>query len=538
MAIKGSLSEASLPDVLQLLALGRKTGCLSVTDRTNIGHIYFDLGKICYASIVNRRDRLGDILVKGGRITKQQLDAAIELQGQERQKRLGEILVQQDSMSRADLEHYMQVQIEEAVYFLFTWTSGSFNFEANVRPEDQDFLVSINSESILLEGARRVDEWSLIEKKIPSFDIIFAAADDKTVDSESSLTPQQKRLMSLLDGTRDVAQLIEETALGEFDVGKALFGLITAGFVHRTGRSGGRPSLQKGIRVDESRNLGVAFYKTGMFEESTREFRRVIDLRPTDGSAHFYLGLIALRQARWEEAVRRFCEARDRGGGRAPVLCNLGLAYEKSGRLEEAEGAYADAAARAPHDCRVLTGWGITALRRGDFEVAAARLERAQEVSGDLQLSPLWFWARSLADAAREKFEDAARILEVGMATYPTNAVLRNNLAVVLEILERFDDAQRQLEEALDDDPWLPQLSKNLGDLHYRAGRYDEAWDAFHRAAKLQPDLGDDLYFKLGNIAYKRLDRESAAQLWKQALEINPRHTLVRSNLETLSALA
>ena len=50
MAIKGSLKEASLPDVLQLLALGKKTGCLAVADRQNFGYIYFDEGRICYAS--------------------------------------------------------------------------------------------------------------------------------------------------------------------------------------------------------------------------------------------------------------------------------------------------------------------------------------------------------------------------------------------------------------------------------------------------------------------------------------------------------
>ena len=59
MAIRGSLKEASLPDVLQLLAMGKKTGCLSVTYKNSFGYIYFDKGRICYASIVNRRDRLG-----------------------------------------------------------------------------------------------------------------------------------------------------------------------------------------------------------------------------------------------------------------------------------------------------------------------------------------------------------------------------------------------------------------------------------------------------------------------------------------------
>ena len=93
MAIRGSLREASLPDVLQLLALGSKTGCLSVAHRNNFGYIYFDKGRISYASIVNRRDRLGDILVKNGAITQAQLDTAIDAQRLHREVRLGELLV-------------------------------------------------------------------------------------------------------------------------------------------------------------------------------------------------------------------------------------------------------------------------------------------------------------------------------------------------------------------------------------------------------------------------------------------------------------
>ena len=135
MAIKGSLKEASLPDVLQLLSLGQKTGCLSIADRSNFGYIYFEKGRISYASIVNRRDRLGDILVKHARITDEQLAAAIHKQSTARGKKLGEILVGMNVISQTDLERYMRVQIEESVYYLFTWTQGTFNFEADVRPD-------------------------------------------------------------------------------------------------------------------------------------------------------------------------------------------------------------------------------------------------------------------------------------------------------------------------------------------------------------------------------------------------------------------
>src|SRR5687767_13434149 len=293
MAIKGSLKEASLPDVIQLLFLGRRTGCLALADRQNFGTVYFDEGNIVYATIVNRRDRLGDILVRSGRIKPEQLQQAVDRQGGEREQKLGEILVQQDAISRDELQRYIRVQIEEAVYYLFTWSSGTFNFEAGVRPEREDFLVRINPEYLLLEGARRVDEWSLIEKKIPSFDLIFAVDGTHIGESAPELSEQQRCLVPLLNGTRDVAQVIEESGLVEFEVGKALFGLITAGFAHRAGTSAASAPRVNDSRVDEHRNLGIAFYKAAMLDESLREFRRVADLRPADASAPFFLGLIA-----------------------------------------------------------------------------------------------------------------------------------------------------------------------------------------------------------------------------------------------------
>src|SRR5436190_9202842 len=271
MAIKGSLREASLPDVLQLLSMGKKTGCLSVADRNNFGYIFFDQGWITYASIVNRRDRLGDILVKSGLITQEHLEAAIARQAKERDKRLGELLVDNGALSRADLERYMRVQIEEAVYFLFTWSSGTFSFESDVRPETQDFLVRISPESLLLEGARRVDEWSLIEKKIPSFDLIFVVEGGRLSISESTMTETQQRLLPLLNGSRDIHHLIEDSGLGEFEVGKALYGLITAGFLHRAGKTASAEDARlTDARVEAHRNLGVAFYKTGRCDEAAR----------------------------------------------------------------------------------------------------------------------------------------------------------------------------------------------------------------------------------------------------------------------------
>jgi tetratricopeptide (TPR) repeat protein len=535
MAIKGSLKEASLPDVLQLLALGRKTGCLAVADRHNFGYIYFDLGRICYASIVNRRDRLGDILVKNNRISAAQLQQAVDLQTEKRETKLGQILVEINAISQDELEEYMRLQIEEAVYFLFTWNSGTFNFEAGVRPEREDFLVQINPESLLLEGARRVDEWSLIEKKIPAMDLIFALDREHLAQSNVRLSPGQERIVPLLDGSRDVQQIFDDSGMIEFEAGKALYGLITAGFAHRVGSSSAAPAPQATEgRVDEHRNLGIAFYRTGMLDEAMREFRRVADLRPREPSAAFYLGLIALRQARWPEAVASLRQAAEIGGSRPSVMHNLGFALEQMGRLDEAEAAYADAVTRARDDARYMLSWGVAALKRGDFSVAVARLARAREVWGEKTPPATWYWGASLAGAGGDDLPGAVKIAKEGVEAHPTSAVLRNNLAVLLELSGDLAAAEVMARSAFAEEPTYSQVSKNLGDLMYRAGRYDEALDAYERAAKLNPELGDDLYFKMGNIAFRRRDQDRARACWQRATTLNPGHQLARTNLDTL----
>jgi tetratricopeptide (TPR) repeat protein len=533
MAIKGSLKEASLPDVIQLLFLGRRTGCLALADRHNFGTVYFDEGHIAYAAIVNRRDRIGDILLRNGRITPAQLAQAIERQEADRQRKLGEILLELGALTRQELEHYMRLQIEEAVYYLFTWTSGTFNFEAGVRPEQEDFLVRINPEYLLLEGARRVDEWSLIEKKIPSFDLIFAVDPAHIGESAPTLSPEQRRILPLLDGSRDVQALADESGLVEFELGKALFGLITAGFAHRVGTSAPAPRVNDS-RVEEHRNLGIAFYKAAMLDEALREFRRVADLRPGDSSAPFYLGLIALRQGRWEDAVTAFRQTLDAAGARPAALHNLGYALERLGRLDEAEAAYGDAAGRARDDARIMLGWSIVALKRGEHQVAHGRLARARELLGKKPVPALWYWAASLACAGLEDAGGALRAAREGAAAYPAHAVLQNNLAVLLEQAGDTAAAEVALRAALAEDPSLPQVSKNLADILYRNGRYEEAREAYERAAKLAPELGDDLYFKLGNIAYKRRDKLQARESWRRAATLNPGHALARANLEML----
>jgi tetratricopeptide (TPR) repeat protein len=535
MAIKGSLKEASLPDVLQLLAMGKKTGCLAVTHRNNFGYIYFDKGRICYASIVNRRDRLGDNLLKSGSITKAQLDTAIAAQTAHRDQRLGELLVAQSAITRDALHDQIKLQIEEAVYFLFTWKEGTFNFEADVAPEEQDFLVSINPESLLLEGARRVDEWSLIEKKIPSFDLVFDVDRKKVAESEVELTREQEIVLALIDGRRDVAGVIEGSSLGEFDVGKSIYGLITAGYLHKIGRSKPVEPAVSDSRVDEHRNLGVAFYKTGMLDEAMREFRRVAELREQDSSSRFYIGLALSRQGKWEEAVTAFRECVSQPGARATALHNLAYALERLGRYDEAQSTLAEAVRRGgSKDPRIQTSVGVVALRMGDVVGADQALQAARPLFGTRPPTAAWFHYAALTAALLGELDRAVALLQEGTAAHPHAAALHNNLAAVHERRGYHPDALQAAERGVLEDAGVAQLHKNLGDCQYRAARYDDALESFQRAVKINPQLGDDVWLKLGNIRFKRQERDEAVRCWEQALALDPDNAIVRTNLDAV----
>ena len=535
MAIRGNLSEASLADVLQLLALGQKTGCLSVAREGSFGTVHFDRGRIVHASVVNRRDRLGDRLVRSGAIAADDVARVLASVNAQDDRELAFALIDQGLVERDTLLVQYRAQVEEAVYHLFAWNAGTFTFEPDNYAPDREPLLSVSADSLLLEGARRVDEWTQIEKKIPSLDLIFELDAKKLASSDVSLSAVQERLLLLLDGAHDVHALVERSGVDEFEVGKALYGLLTAGFAQRVGRSASRRQPPPESRVAEHRNLGVAFYRTGLYDEAQREFRRVLELRDADGAARFHLALVHLRRSEWNEAVDTLRRAAQEPDAPAAVYHNLAYAFERLGRLDEAADALAEATRRSVVvDPRTVLSEAMVLLQRGDLERTEERLGAARAAWGSRQPSAAWYHVAGLAAALAGDATRAIEVLEAGLAVHPHAAVLHNNVAVVHERRGSYELASRTLEHALLEDANCAHLHKNLGDYLYRAQRYDEAFDAFTRVIRLDATHGADVYLKVGNIHYRRGAMDDARVAWERALAIDPTSRIVRANLDAL----
>jgi tetratricopeptide (TPR) repeat protein len=489
---------------------------------------------------VNRRDRLGDMLVKNGMISQEQLDAAVDAQIRRRDKKIGALLVEQRSLSPERLTQFLRVQIEEAVYFLFTWTEGTFNFEPDVMPTEQDTLVSIGPESLLLEGARRVDEWSLIEKKIPSFDLVFEIDRAQLEANESKLTREQRVVLALVDGVRDVQAVFEESGLVEFDAGKALYGLATANCIQRIGQTNrlnaaGGNSESSAV---QHRALGAALLKTGMLDDAAREFRRVLEIEPQDVLARTCLGGILARKGDWVGAESELKRATTSVEADYAAWHNLGYVLERQGRLSDAIAAFDEAEHHGSGDSRLQLSRAVVALRLGNAAMADDMLRKVGETYADEIPPAHWFNYSALAAGMRGDVRRAATLLAEGLAAHPESGVLANNLAATLERRGDFDDALSAVQHGLQQASDLPQLAKNLGDLHFRAGRFAEALNAYRRAIKLSPTLGPDVYNKLGTLYLRRREQEEAARCWQRALEIAPGDAAARKHLDQLKTMA
>ena len=129
--LQGSIEKFTLPEIFQLIAASRKSGTLGIQKDDSIVMVYFDKGEVIYGYGPRQTFHLGQLLKKCGKLTTEQLEEAVTIQSQkENTKRLGEILISRSFIDRADLDEVVKKQVEELLFSLLAWQTGSFKLPA------------------------------------------------------------------------------------------------------------------------------------------------------------------------------------------------------------------------------------------------------------------------------------------------------------------------------------------------------------------------------------------------------------------------
>ncbi len=235
MALEGPLKELHIQDVFQLLDLGRKTGVLRVTSelRQTAGTVSFERGGVVAAMLGKDPQPIGARLVRAGKISVQQLERARDLQKSGDSRRLGDILVASGAIARRELDRQLKAQIEEAIFQLLRWSEGYFRFEEGA-PSDAivEAPVRIPTEGLLMEAARRMDEWSRIEDKVPHLRVVpRLPPTDGNANGRLDLAPLEWEVLAAVDGQRDLHVLADALGRSELDVARTVYALASAGVI-------------------------------------------------------------------------------------------------------------------------------------------------------------------------------------------------------------------------------------------------------------------------------------------------------------------
>ena len=227
MALEGSLTDFGLADILQLIYFQRKTGVLKLEGKMDKVSLLFIDGNIGGAESKRRNEdnRMGKIMLKKGHLREEDLESALQEQ-RKTGARLGNILLKRGLAGKEVIQDVLQSQITEMIIQLFGWKQGAYEFAAQGVARDKDFPFSLDTQHLLMEGLRIVDEWSVIQGKI-TLDSLFC----KEIGSPEGLTDQEREVFKYVDGENDVSTIIDLSGQDNFEVSKTLLALLDKGFI-------------------------------------------------------------------------------------------------------------------------------------------------------------------------------------------------------------------------------------------------------------------------------------------------------------------
>jgi len=341
MPIEGPLKELDIHDVFQLLDLGRKTGVVRVTSdlRQNAGSVVFESGAVVAASIESNPHPLGGVLVKSGKVAEADLARARDLQAGGDPRRLGDILVAIGAVSRKELERQVRAQIEEVIFELMSWSEGYFSFGEGVGDRaSAEASVRIPTEALLMEAARRIDEWSRIESRVPHVGVVPRLSPEATGGSGPlDLVPFEWEVLAAIDGERDLRAIAASLGRSEFDVARTIYGLVTTGvIVLDDPQQSPVPRVVRSRDLAEMAMLAEDYLAVGDTVSARAAAEELLSTYPDQPHGAVLLGRAHLAARDYEAACDAFQQALRQDPLLAAARRLVGVAQAALGRFEEA----------------------------------------------------------------------------------------------------------------------------------------------------------------------------------------------------------
>lgn len=310
MSIKGELSQIKLADILQMVALNGQEGTLIVSDKDSKKWLYFSKEGVSLLSSGKRQPlSLGQRLLSAGKVNRTQLDEAV-LEYRKTGKKLGQILVDQGLVCKEEVEEAVRAQIADEIFDLLEWEGAEFEFvpgpplekSAATQPVGRHLSFDVNT--ILLEAAKRADEWDLVKKKINSLNEVLVPC--VLYKTQLDLSAELAAAFALVDGRTSVREIIQKLRMPRLDAAVLLGVLLETGTVRfatkeelcRLAQSpmlgGNHPqqaelyelALQRKDDMQTRQHWAEALERAGRREESANQYKLIAAAHLAQGDVH------------------------------------------------------------------------------------------------------------------------------------------------------------------------------------------------------------------------------------------------------------
>ena len=277
MAIEGPISELNLIDLFQILSFNQKTGILDINNESNEkAKVYFENGSVVYVKLDGSHISL--TLIKAGKISKEHYEENMMKKVGTGEIEIAHEVVSTGIMNENDFKKFLKTRVEDSVFKLFEWRDGYFKFEEGAFILDDLFKFRIKTESLIMEGSRRIDEWSRLSSKIPSAAIAPRLSDNPDKMDTLDLKPREWEIIAMLNGQNSIKDIADKYG-DEFEIAKLIYGMITLGIVV-TDTTGGEAVV--GDPVANAKR----FYNDGIYDKAIAELKTVIKENPGNAEAY------------------------------------------------------------------------------------------------------------------------------------------------------------------------------------------------------------------------------------------------------------
>jgi curved DNA-binding protein CbpA len=223
----GRIREYRLPALLQFLRRERKTGVLTLHRNDLNKSLYLQGGDIIFATSLYPDDRLGETLLKEGKINFKQYEVSVDLL-KKTGKKQGTLLVEQGFISPKELFEGVMLQVKEIILSLFTWIDGEYEFEEGPLPSEEVVTLHISTADLIFGGISRIKDWNRLMGELPPPDTrVKVAEDPDNLFQKVDLSPSMYSVAQLADGSRTLYDILVASSMPSLECARILYFLLS-----------------------------------------------------------------------------------------------------------------------------------------------------------------------------------------------------------------------------------------------------------------------------------------------------------------------